>query len=254
MSRPPHARSNLPASMPDLTAAILARTSGSACGRLRDLVCDLVDETLASDDVDLVRGHLVHCPACQGLVSRLQTARQILPSFAQVDPGAAFTAAVLIQARRTPSRPLQPPDPFTAGWARLMRRPRAAMEAAYLATAAGVFLTQIPVPGSHGPLGSVIVSRVRTETRESMAGGLSLGQAWAARVQALPPVRVLHPGGSGWSAFWSRLTQRLEGAYQALSKAARDARAWIWREPPPSTPPSIEPSTEPSGASARPAP
>lgn len=240
--------SHFPLPPSGLTASILARTSGPACGRLRDLACDLVDGMLPHDDIGLVRGHLDHCLDCQRLVASLATIRLILPAFTRVDPGTGFTASVLARTRTAQPFPVRPPDRLVAGWTRFMRRPRAALEAAYLATAAGLLLTQVPLPGSQHRAGAGIVTLVRTGSRASLAG-VARGQAWSTRARAPNPVRP-HLAEPFWSSLWSRFTQRISLAWLDLVKTAREARARIWREPPQP----VVGSTEPSAAPARPAP
>lgn len=239
--------SHPPDSMPDLTAAILARTSGPVCGRLRDLACNFVDGLLPPDDRDLVRGHLDHCPACQGLIARLEAASRILPGFTELDPGAGFTASVLSRTQATLPIPAQSQDRLVAGWARLMRRPRAALEAAYLATAAGLLFTQVPLPGSQQPAGSALAARVRTESRATLAATSSRAQTWTTRARAANPLRILPHRDSVWSTLWSRLTRRVGQAWLDLSKAVRQARARLWRPPTTANPA----PTEPSGPASR---
>jgi anti-sigma factor RsiW len=237
-----------PSSLPDLTNAILARTSGPACGRLRELACDFVDGTLPADDGDLVLGHLEHCPACQGLVARLRAAALVLPTFATLNPGASFTASVL---RRThPATVLAPvPDPLLAGWARLMRRPRAALEAAYLATAAGLILTQLPLPAPLRLIPTALVARVRRESRDSLAQlrarGEARGGAWSQRPRAFLPVHTPGPRPGAWSTLWSRLERLRHRSWRALVQTARQLRARAWPAAPTALPPATEPAKAP---------
>ena len=54
-----------PVEAPDsLTAAILARTSGSGCGQARTLLADLEGGALDRVDRELLDAHLRHCPGC----------------------------------------------------------------------------------------------------------------------------------------------------------------------------------------------
>ena len=82
----PRAPSPLPED-PDLTLAILARTSGSPCRRLHDLACAFVDGELDEARGGLVQAHLEHCAACAALVAALASSRDALPTFACADPG-----------------------------------------------------------------------------------------------------------------------------------------------------------------------
>jgi hypothetical protein len=230
--------------MADLTAAILARTSGPACGRLRELACDFVDGTLPVADGDLVRGHLEHCPACQGLVAGLHAAALLLPAFAALDPGAGFTASVL---HRTHSAAIQAPapDPLLAGWARLMGRPRAALEAAYLATAAGLILAQIPLPTALRPLPTALVALVRRESRDSLAQIRARGEAWSQRPRAFLPVRSPVPQPGAWSTLWSQLDRLLHRSWLALVQTTRQWRARAWPAAPKALPQTTEPAKAP---------
>ncbi len=117
----------------DLTRAILARTTGAPCERLKGLACDLVDGILDADHRALAGAHLELCPACAAFVAALRESSALLPFLAEVDPGPAFTDRVL---RVTVHRP-QPPLDVGALWTRLMHRPRIALETAYLGAAAG---------------------------------------------------------------------------------------------------------------------
>jgi hypothetical protein len=233
-----------PGSLPELTAAILARTSGPACGRLRELACDFVDGTLPGADGDLVRGHLDHCPACQGLVARLRAAALLLPAFAALEPGGDFTASVL---RRThpAAAPAPAPDPLLAGWARLMGRPRAALEAAYLATAAGLILTQVPLPAPLRPVPATLAALVRRESRASLTQLRARGEAWSQRPRAFLPVRSPGPQPGAWSTFWSRLELLLHRSWLGLVQSARQLRARAWPAAPKAPPRATEPAKAP---------
>lgn len=234
-----------PFSMPDLTAAILARTSGPACGRFHDLACDLADGLLTGDDLALAEGHLAHCPACRALVSGLREAALVLPAFAQAAPGEAFTASVLAQTRRLCL--VQPPDCLVEGWTRFVRRPRAALESAYLATAAGLILTQIPLPGPVDRVGTALVSQVRSEARARLSGSAPLHQAWGGRVQTSQPARRFSPPRSLWRSIWSSLAAGFDRARSVCSEALHHTAERLgFHKPVPSR-------TEPSDPSRRPA-
>jgi len=244
MSRPPV---SISAALADLTASILARTSGPACDRLRGLACDFVDGALPADDLELVAQHLEHCPQCRGLVTGLAPAIRVLPEFAQVDPGLSFTASVLTRTRSPLPLILPPPDRFLAGWANLMRRPRAALEAAYLVTAAGLILSQIPLPGSAGLAGSALISQVRTEGRASVARIAFQGQELTRSALATPPVRIFRSRESAWATVRRRFNQRFERIWKRLVTVANDAQTWF--RPLRKAPSPL--STEPQKASPR---
>ncbi|MBP1773401.1 MAG: hypothetical protein H6P99_2564 [Holophagaceae bacterium] len=224
----------------DLTASILQLTSGPACGRLHDLAWDLAAGQLDPETTDLARQHLDHCAACRARLASLEAAQRLLPGFADLDPGEAFAGAVLARTRSLRPQAL---DPFLEGWARLMRRPRAALEAAYLATAAGLICTQIPVPGFDRTAGPALVTLIRRDVRPLAEAPLR--QAWssplpAPAVAAAPSThRLLRSA----QAAWSRLTGRFQRGGQDLTRTLRALYERLRK-----------PATEPSPASKRPAP
>jgi hypothetical protein len=204
-----------------------------------------VDGILPTEDRELVSLHLEHCPQCQSLVAGLEVARCALPGFAQADPGAAFTASVLTRTRSPLPPILPPPDRFLAGWANLMRRPRAALEVAYLATAAGLILTQLPLPGSAGPAGSALISRVRTDGRASIARVTVHGQGLTRRALGASPIRILRTRESAWTLFRTHFNQRFERSWKRLAKAASATWTWLWPQQKTSAPPFTEPPKAP---------
>lgn len=226
----------------DLTASILRLTSGPACGRFHEVAWDLAAGGLDAGTTDLARRHLEHCAACRARLAGLEAAQRLLPGFADLDPGEPFTGAVL--ARTRDLRP-QALDPFLEGWARLMRRPRAALEAAYLATAAGLICTQLPVPGFDRAVGPAMAALIRQEVRP-LAECSSLRQAWSSPLPA-PPAAAAAPSTPrllrSAQAAWSHLTGRFQHAGQDLTRALRTAYARFRK-----------PATEPSPTPKRPPP
>ncbi|MBN1426494.1 zf-HC2 domain-containing protein [Candidatus Fermentibacteria bacterium] len=90
--------------LPDLTEAVLARTSGPACG--------VVERTLASREVAhldmehhaMVRRHLEHCPSCRALEAVLNWIVPLLPAMAEAMPDRAFAADVIQATSRARGR------------------------------------------------------------------------------------------------------------------------------------------------------
>lgn len=130
---------------PDLTQAILARTSGSPCESLRAQACAFVDGELEPMRANLVGAHLAHCPACAQLVATLQGAADRLTELRAADPGPWFTARVLRACG---------PAPRPSLWRRLLHRPRFALEAAYVGAALAFLLLSLPLPGRPEGLGA----------------------------------------------------------------------------------------------------
>jgi anti-sigma factor RsiW len=113
----------------DLTTAVLSRTSGPACRRAGSRLCDLADGLLADDEAELVRLHLRHCAACDALASTLASLAAALPAMAEIEPDAEFTADVLSASRARSGRRHRG---LAAFGARLLARPRLALEGAYV--------------------------------------------------------------------------------------------------------------------------
>ncbi len=119
----------------DLTRTILERTSGPACGRVREHICDFVDGTLAASYAEILSLHLADCGECSALAESLSELRETLPQLGEIDPGMNFTYSVI----RATSR--RQPEPYVSlwlriqqWWLRLIQRPRFSWEAAYLGT------------------------------------------------------------------------------------------------------------------------
>ena len=115
----------------DLLGAILARTSGPACGSARERLCDHVDRLLAPPDEDLVQMHLDACGECAGLAAALARLATDLPPLAEMEPGARFVPDVLARTSRRPALTDAWTARLAAGWRRLAQRPRIALEGAY---------------------------------------------------------------------------------------------------------------------------
>lgn len=79
----------------DLTAGILARTSGSSCSAARDILPAHVDATLDAGDDELVRLHVASCSACRSLADTLVWLGAALPQLAELEPDALFLTDVM---------------------------------------------------------------------------------------------------------------------------------------------------------------
>ncbi len=119
----------------DLMRSILERTSGPACGRAREHLCDFVDGTLAPGYAEILSLHLADCGECSALAESLSELRETLPQLGEIDPGMNFTYSVI---RATSGRQQEPHmSPWLRiqqWWLRLIQRPRFSWEAAYLGT------------------------------------------------------------------------------------------------------------------------
>ncbi|MGD8376702.1 MAG: zf-HC2 domain-containing protein [Acidobacteriota bacterium] len=197
----------------DLAAGVLHRTSGSACGRARDLLPDLADRVLEGLDAALVQGHVEHCDACAGLLACLERNAALLPGMAEVDPGAGFTAEVIRRTGRAAAAGWR--HRLERWWERLLQRPRLAWEGAYVGAMVAVLLFGTPL----SPL------------REVPARALDLArtnpvQVVEASMSPLPAVgaRIADYGGKVWSVTGGALVESTRPARAALGQKA--AFAW----------------------------
>jgi hypothetical protein len=131
----------------EITAAVVARTSGRACEQAAALLAETIDEHVGGTD-DLLRLHLASCPDCAALERALMQLRRAMPALAEADPGPHFVSSVLAATlgrdvptaardRRAPARtprPMSPRVDLSGLWQRLARRPRLALEGSYVVT------------------------------------------------------------------------------------------------------------------------
>ncbi len=89
-----------PADAPDLTAAVLARTSGPACGRAGSLLASFADGAPALGDAQLLHAHLDRCPDCRALAATLAWLTPELRAMAEVEPDPAFLADAMAATAR----------------------------------------------------------------------------------------------------------------------------------------------------------
>lgn len=112
-----------------LIDSVLDRTIGSACAQARERLPALVDQELDTADHELVELHLAGCPDCQQLAAILVGLRRELPRLAEVPVDEAFTRQVLAATLPFSTRLRRRWQPHWSNW---IRRPRFAMEAAYV--------------------------------------------------------------------------------------------------------------------------
>jgi anti-sigma factor RsiW len=116
----------------DLTNSILKRTSGPACARARAYLPDLADGKLEAGSAGLLALHLDYCSGCRALDQRLRELSETFQGMALLEPDEGFTTAVMHATvkRRSASSRLR----LKVWWGRQIRRPRFALEAAYIGT------------------------------------------------------------------------------------------------------------------------
>jgi len=213
---------------------VLARTSGSPCGRAETLLPDLTDGLLADLDRQLVQAHLEHCAPCRALAVALGWAGPVLPQLAVVDPGEAFTASVL--ARTSRRQRLDLPSPATARpsgmagvmdhvgrwWAERILVPGFAPRVAYVATVVLVLLTSVPgAPLRAVPGAALKLMTAGPAVLPGTAGAAQWVDARAAEGQAVVAGR--------WDGLAARLREKGERSQPARAQAFAHAAA-AWRQ------------------------
>ena len=193
---------------PDLTAAVLERTSGSACVRAEEILCDHVDDTLQAVDTELLTLHFESCDGCASTASALARLAQILPTMATLEPAGDFVGDVLAATSARPRPWADLGARWARTWAGLLERPRIAWELGYIGGMAlwlvvGTF--GAPLLAARPPLPSRDAS---ARFVESVQGRVTdFGQkAWSAT------------GGQGlqaWQGFKSGVTDRYQGTAAA---------------------------------------
>jgi len=187
----------------DLTRAIQARTSGSPCGRLRAIACDLVDGTIDPTQGRLAQAHMEGCAACAGLVAALRSSQEVLPALVHANPGPWFTQRLLRATTHQTARP--------SLWWKLMHRPRIALEAAYLGAAASLMGSYLPLPTPHltqkvpaliQPLGA---SAQRVAGQLAQVERRTTGSLRQALLPQAPPSAVALPAKSLWQRASARV-------------------------------------------------
>jgi hypothetical protein len=137
---------------------VLARTSGSACGRALEQLPALHDGELVDLDRSLVRQHLEHCGPCRAVAVTLGWLGDELTSLAELDPGEAFTRAVIARtsaesepararrhARVAESGPAGLMDRLGRWWGERILAPNFAVHVAYAATVLLVLIFTLPI-------------------------------------------------------------------------------------------------------------
>ncbi len=119
-----------------LVSGVLDRTTGSPCARAETLLPALADGELDAGTREMIEAHLAHCGECSRLLATLQEAENVLPSFVEIEPPLGFAERVIAVTSAAPPPSL---------WWRVLVRPRASLELAYVATVLLVILLGNPV-------------------------------------------------------------------------------------------------------------
>lgn len=187
---------------PDVTAVVLARTSGPACG--------VVERTLAARQVAhrdmahhaMVRRHLEHCPRCRALAAVLDWAVPLLPAMAEVTPGRAFTTDVIRATSRVPGRKALRVR-LGEWWERVVSVPLFELQAAYVGAALLVVVGVSPLAPIRGV--ATLLS----------AAGRQVGQA--ALYAEAASAQIGEYRNAVWSASGGRILQPVKAAIEEAS-------------------------------------
>lgn len=199
----------------DFVRNVLERTSGSPCRRALSLLPDLTDGLLAATDRRLVQGHLEHCTGCRAVALELGRLGEDLPALAVVDPGEAFTAAVLARttarteealerrrleaARRGPAGLM---DRLGRWWQGRILAPRFVLQTAYVTTCVILLLVATPLSPFKGA-----PARMLAAVQASPGGVPVVGTAvtWTTRQAEVAASDAVAQAGDGLSGRWRNL-------------------------------------------------
>ena len=120
--------------------SVLERTSGKPCEEVAILLAE--DASDASHQEALWEVHVATCKDCRALQGALARMLRETPALAELEPEASLVDSVL---RATVGRPLVASRrPREGLWTRFVRRPRAALEGAYVTAMLLLLVTGLP--------------------------------------------------------------------------------------------------------------
>jgi anti-sigma factor RsiW len=129
----------------DLLPGVMARTTGGSCARAEEQLPALVDGKLDPAGREVLREHLAHCRKCSTMLAILEESGNLLPSLAEMKTPPGFVEQVLAKtSERSGGRALG------EWWLRVLARPRASLELAYVGTLLIVVLVGNPIAAVRG--------------------------------------------------------------------------------------------------------
>lgn len=164
---------------------VVARTTGSNCGRIRESLARAVDRSEAPGTE--LREHLEDCARCRAVAEAMDWSRARLPRLATVEPDADFTADVLMATLDRPRLGAVFALRLRERLGRWLDRPLVAQEMAFAFTVLLVLLTSTPwspMPGL--PERALEWVQLVGEARAHEAS--TERENWSL-VQAVPPLR-----------------------------------------------------------------
>lgn len=207
----------------DLVSAVLSQTTGSPCARAEALLPALADDELDAGSREILQAHLAHCDGCTRLLAALQEAARVLPALAEIQTPPGFAERVLHATTAAPSS-----RAFGgAAWEwtlRILARPRASLELAYVATVLLVVLLGNPVAAFYQAeqrasqlAGAVPVAHLSEQLGITEAAAGTLGRIVAGVASVFSAVQ------SQIAAWWDQARAMMQG----IGTAIGDAIAWI---------------------------
>ncbi|MGE5359919.1 MAG: zf-HC2 domain-containing protein [Bacteroidales bacterium] len=210
----------------NLIDAVMSKTSGNGCAQAEVLLPALVDGQLDSVSSDIVSAHLEHCGGCAQLAAVLREAREVLPTLAEIEPPPGFTTRVLARTSRAERR-----SALSEWCVRILARPRASMELAYIGAILIVVLVGNPVMAFRGAeararrlVGSVPVERITGELPPKAA---AVGVVASAVGSLIAQVRAI---GVELSNSWLHAKAMVDGAWDDVVRAANWVRTLGWKD------------------------
>jgi anti-sigma factor RsiW len=220
-------------SAPFLVESVLGQTTGSICSSIEERLGDWIDGRLEMDRSRELSVHVENCERCAELVQAMRRCDDLLPSFAEMEPDANFTADVLMAT-------LEAASLWHVAWRRLrdlferiFRRPAFPMEVSFATTVALVILTATPLaPWPQLPAQALaVVQSLGEQTAELDPAGAS----WNTLVESRAAEAMGQTSAAANLALrgrWERLRPRLDrvgGDVQRLGDSAihLDFDAWL---------------------------
>jgi anti-sigma factor RsiW len=209
----------------DVLDRVLSRTSGSSCRRAEALLPALVDDELDAASRAIVSSHVEYCANCARLAAALQEAREVLPALAEVEPPLGFTARVLAHTSHAPRR-----SAVAQWWLRVLARPRASVELAYVGAVLIVVLVGNPVIAFRGAeeharrlVGSVPMDRIAGELPAKQAAVGFVASAFGAVMDEVGAI------GQELSNRWLQAKAIIDSAWDQAVRSVNWVRTLDWK-------------------------
>lgn len=216
-----------------LLDAVLHQTTGSTCSTVQDELGDWMDQACDRHRAQAIADHVDECPRCDELLRAMRRCEELLPGFAELDPGANFTADVMMATLASPSLSRVFLRRLQDAWQSLVLRPALPLEAGFVATLVLVLLTATPVaPWPQLPARALaLVQGMGEQVREAEPAS----RAWWGLRQGRAAMARSAPSGledDGIGARWRRVSTELDGVAEGAEELGRalvsfDSQRWL---------------------------